>query len=69
MGNYPHHRRTPHRKLARKETEVKKYCKAYLIHNGWYQSLPITVTFECVKRPHHFGRHQDAYGGTWKKEK
>ena len=45
---------------------MKKYCESYYTTRVY--GLGFILRFECTKRAGHYGRHCDAYGGTWKKE-
>jgi len=44
---------------------MRKHCT----HYDSIQGILGGIRFECIKRAKHFGRHKDAYGGTWKKGK
>lgn len=47
---------------------MKKYCVSYLTHTQYLGYIGHVIKFECTKRKGHFGKHCDAYGGTWEKK-
>lgn len=49
---------------------MRKQCDVALHYaNRMMATFGIALRFECTKRKGHLGRHKDAYGGTWRKEK